>query len=166
MRYRSYLFALAQQAVPETFPVALRALVYLALHPGRLCTVAEIAGGYGISLNHLTKVVQRLAARGYIETVRGKGGGLRLAREPAMIRVGAVVRDMEERFDLVECLDAGRQGCPLLPACALKAVLSEANRNFLATLDARTLADVLPRGRNAGVFLQTRGGRIPVARAG
>ncbi len=122
---------------------ALRTLLFLGAHSKRLCTIAEIAEAYGVSVNHLMKVANRLAACGYIETVRGKGGGLRLARPPRMINVGEVVRDMEERFDLVECFNDENQECPLLPACALKSVLNDARRSFMATLDRRTLQDVL-----------------------
>jgi Rrf2 family nitric oxide-sensitive transcriptional repressor len=143
---------------------SLRSLMFLAAHPGRLCKIAQIAAAYGISANHLMKVVNRLAACGYVETIRGKGGGLRLARAPRLINLGAVVRDMEERFDIVECFDAERQDCPLLPACALKSVLGDARRNFMATLDRHSLEDVV--GKNlAGVFVSRKGTRIPIRRS-
>ena len=140
---------------------SLRALIYLGVHTERLCTIAEIARSYRVSENHMMKVVQRLSAAGYIETVRGKGGGMRLARPPRMINVGEVVRDMEERFDLVECFDTDRQECPLLPACALKSVLNDARRNFMATLDRRTLQDVLV---GAGAPAAAGRGRIALRR--
>jgi Rrf2 family transcriptional regulator, nitric oxide-sensitive transcriptional repressor len=144
---------------------SLRALIYLGVHTDRLCTIAEIAGSYRISENHMMKVVQRLSAAGYIETVRGKGGGMRLAREPALINLGEVVRDMEERFDIVECFDAHKQDCPLLPSCTLKSVLADARRNFLATLDARTLKDVIG-ARFVGLLAANRVQRVSVRRAG
>jgi Rrf2 family nitric oxide-sensitive transcriptional repressor len=122
---------------------ALRTLIYLGAEPERLCTIQEIAQSYGISENHLMKVVHRLSTAGYIETLRGKGGGVRLARAPGLIRAGAVVRDMEERFDLVECFRSGKQACPLLPGCTLKSVLADASKNFLATLDRYTIEDFL-----------------------
>jgi Rrf2 family nitric oxide-sensitive transcriptional repressor len=122
---------------------ALRALIFLGGAPQRLCTIQEIAQAYGISENHLMKVVHRLSTSGYVETMRGKGGGIRLARTPSLINVGAVVRDMEERFDIVECFRSESQDCPLLPACTLKSALSEATRNFLATLDRFTIEDCL-----------------------
>ena len=144
---------------------SLRALMFLGAHPGRLCTIAQIAEAYGISVNHLMKVVNRLASRGYVETIRGKGGGLRLARAPRLINLGEIVRDMEERFDIVECFNEQHQTCPLLPACVLRSVLSDARRNFLATLDRYTLEDVT--GTNlAGVFASRKGTRIPIRRAG
>lgn len=143
---------------------ALRTLVFLGAHPDRLCTIAEIAQAYGISVNHLMKVVNRLSSRGYIETVRGKGGGMRLSRGPKQIRIGEVVRDMEERFDIVECFDDAHQDCPLLPTCSLKSLLRDATRNFLATLDRHTLHEVLAGA--TGMFLLAKGRRIPVRRAG
>jgi Rrf2 family nitric oxide-sensitive transcriptional repressor len=142
---------------------ALRTLIFLGAHSKRLCTISEIAGAYGVSVNHLMKVVNRLAARGYIETVRGKGGGMRLARPPRMINVGEVVRDMEERFDLVECFDEERQDCPLLPACALRSVLNDARRSFMASLDRRTLQDVL--AGTGAIFAGGRGATIALRRA-
>lgn len=140
---------------------SLRALVYLGAHPERLCTISEIADAYRISENHLMKVVHRLSTAGYIETVRGKGGGMRLSRAPKLINVGAVVRDMEERFDIVECFNEEYQDCPLLPACTLKSVLAQASRNFLSTLDRHTLQDVLGSGLR-GMFAQAKGARIPI----
>jgi Rrf2 family nitric oxide-sensitive transcriptional repressor len=134
---------------------SLRTLVYLSSHPERLSTVAEIALAFQISENHLTKVVNRLASYGYIETVRGRGGGMHLARAPQLINIGAVVRDMEEHFDVVECFNAQKQTCPLLPACALKAALHEARRNFMGTLDRYTLKDVVG-GTGAPLFAEKR----------
>jgi Rrf2 family nitric oxide-sensitive transcriptional repressor len=143
---------------------SLRTLIFLGAHPGRLCKISQIAGAYGISVNHLMKVVNRLSSRGYVETIRGKGGGLRLARTPRLINVGEVVRDMEERFDIVECFNVQHQTCPLLPACILRSVLNDARRNFMATLDRHTLDDVI--GENlAGVFSLPKGARIPIRRA-
>jgi Rrf2 family nitric oxide-sensitive transcriptional repressor len=122
---------------------SLRVLIYLGLHPSDLATISEIAQNYSISHNHLMKVVRTLAASGYIETLRGKGGGMRLARPPELINVGDVVRDTEENLDIVECFNDSNTGCPLLPSCALKSVLTEARKSFLATLDLYTLADLL-----------------------
>jgi len=141
-----------------------RVLIFLGAHTERLCTISEIAEAYAISDNHLMKVVNRLSTCGYIETVRGKGGGMRLARAPKLINVGDVVRDMEERFDIVECFNEERQDCLLLPACILKSVLNEARRNFLATLDRHTPQTVL--GDDVGgMFSRAKGKRIPIRRA-
>lgn len=144
---------------------SLRTLMFLGAHPGQLCRISQIAAAYGISANHLMKVVNRLSSSGYVETIRGKGGGLRLARAPRLINLGAVVRDMEERFDIVECFNLQHQDCPLLPACALKSVLHDASRSFLATLDGHSLEDVLGN-HLAGAFKLRKGTRIPIRRAG
>lgn len=126
---------------------SLRVLVYLGAHPERLCTISEIAESYGISENHLMKVVNRLSTAGYIETLRGKGGGMHLSRAPKLINIGDVVRHMEDRLDIVECFNAEHQDCPLLPACTLKSVLADARRNFDG--DARpTHAAGRPRQRH------------------
>jgi Rrf2 family transcriptional regulator, nitric oxide-sensitive transcriptional repressor len=122
---------------------SLRVLIFLGVHPDRLCTISEIAEAYRISGNHLMKVVNRLSSGGYIKTVRGKGGGIRLSRAPKMINLGDVVRYSEDRFDIVECFNEERQDCPLLPACTVRSVLADAHRNFMATLDRHTLRDVL-----------------------
>jgi Rrf2 family transcriptional regulator, nitric oxide-sensitive transcriptional repressor len=123
---------------------SLRVLIYLGTRPDAQATVAGIAAEHAISRHHLTRVVHQLGLKGYIETVRGKGGGFRLARSPELVRIGDVVRDMESSFELAECFRPGESRCRLLPACALKPVLAEAGRAFLASLDRYTLADLLP----------------------
>lgn len=122
---------------------SLRVLMYLGLDRERLATIGEVARAYGISENHLVKIVHHLARRGYIETVRGKGGGMRLARAPETINVGEVVRATEESLTLVECFDAARSGCQIAPACVLKGVLGRAFGAFFEVLDGCTLADLL-----------------------
>ena len=140
---------------------SLRVLVFLGAHPDRLCTIFETAEAYRISDNHLMKVVNRLSAAGYIETVRGKGGGMRLSRAPNMVNLGDVVHHMEDRFDIVECFNEEHQDCPLLPACALRSVLADAHRNFMATLDRHTLQDVLGNWVT-GRFAISRVVQIPI----
>lgn len=125
---------------------SLRVLIHLGTHPDTQSTVAVLADEQGISRHHLTRVVHQLGVKGYIETLRGKGGGFRLARRPDQIRIGDVVRDMETGFELAECFRPGETACRLLPACALKPALAEAGRAFLASLDRYTLADLLPPG--------------------
>ena len=119
----------------------LRVLIYLAAKPEG-ATVSEIAQAYGISRNHLVKVAHHLGRLGYIETARGKSGGLRLIREPADINVGSVVRDMEPNFHLVECFDQPGNTCPITPVCKLKGVLLEAERAFMSALAEHTLDDL------------------------
>lgn len=122
---------------------SLRVLIYLGMHRDRLATISEIAEHFWISRNHLTKVVHQLGAHGYIETVRGKGGGMRLARQPELINIGEVVRDTEENMDIAECFNVSNKDCPLLPSCILKSALTEARESFLATLDFYRLSDLL-----------------------
>ena len=123
---------------------ALRVLMYLGLKtPGELATIKEIGERYGISQNHLMKVVHRLGQEGYVETLRGRQGGLRLARDPAAINIGEVVRRCEDDLRLVECFDPATNTCPIARACALPALLDEALTAFLAVLDRYSLADLL-----------------------
>jgi len=123
---------------------SLRVLMHLAYRKGELCTIGAIAASHSISENHLMKVVHQLARLGYVETLRGKGGGIRLAQPPEKIRVGAVVRDVEETLAPAECLDEGRHSaCRLLPACRLQSVLRDAQHAFLQHLDGYTLRDLL-----------------------
>lgn len=132
---------------------SLRVLIYLAVHPDRLATIDEISSVYGISRAHLMKIAQELGRAGFLETLRGRGGGLRLARELDSIRVGDVVRFTEGKLDLVECFDAETSVCRIEPACRLHGVLEEALEAFLATLDEYSLADLVSRRRSALVEL-------------
>ena len=132
---------------------ALRVLMHLGrLPPGGLASIHDIAEAHRISENHLVKVVHGLGRAGFIETLRGRGGGLRLARPPGEIRVGDVVRHAEGDLAVVACFGPdGRPGpgggCVLAGACRLQALLGEALGAFMAVLDRATLADLLPRPR-------------------
>jgi Rrf2 family transcriptional regulator, nitric oxide-sensitive transcriptional repressor len=130
---------------------SLRVLIYLGLQPaGRLCTIRDIADHYGISENHLMKVVHGLSRLGYVDALRGRGGGLRLARDPQAISIGAVVRQTEDDMTIVECFDAERDTCRITDVCALRHALGEATAAFFHVLDEYKLSDLLrPKARLA-----------------
>ena len=139
---------------------ALRTLIYVGAGGARRATIGEVAACFDVSKTHLMKVVNRLAQQGYLETTRGKGGGLRLARAPAEIRVGAVVRATEDDLAVMGCL--GATGfCRIEGCCVLRQALRQATEAFLATLDAYTLADLLA----PGATLARRLGLAPAATA-
>jgi Rrf2 family nitric oxide-sensitive transcriptional repressor len=117
---------------------SLRVLMYLALKPERLCSIAEIAAAYRISENHLTKVVHALGKQGFIETLRGRAGGLKLALPPATILLGDVLRRIEGEFEGPDC-----QACPALPACGLTGVFGRAYEAFLGVFNQYTVADTV-----------------------
>lgn len=127
---------------------ALRVLLHLAAHQERLCSIAEIAHANEVSQNHLMKVVHDLGKAGYVATVRGRAGGVRLARPPEEINVGAVVRHTEEGFDLVDCAN-----CVIAPACGLTGVLGKALAAFMTVLDDYTLADMMGRRKELRALL-------------
>ncbi len=126
---------------------ALRALIFVGAKDRHLATIAEIAKSFDVPKTHMMKVVNQLGRLGYLETVRGKGGGVRLGRPPLEIVVGAVVRETEEDLTVMGCL--GRAGfCRIEECCVLRGALRQATRAFLTTLDGYTLADLLsPRAR-------------------
>lgn len=128
---------------------SLRVLIYLAVRPDRLATIEEISDAYEISRAHLMKVVHQLGRGGFVETLRGRGGGLQLARPPEEIGIGDVVRFTEDRLKLVECFDTATSRCRIERACGLRGVLSEALDAFMTTLDRYTLADLVSRRRSA-----------------
>ncbi len=131
---------------------SLRVLIYLGLKQDQPVTIREIADNYGISHNHLTKAVHQLGRHGYIRTVRGKSGGVSLARAPELINIGEVVRT-GERFNIVECFNAAKNNCRIAPLCTLMKVLDEALGSFLATLNRYTLANILQDQRGLSALL-------------
>lgn len=123
---------------------SLRVLIYLSQKEhGKLATITEIAEFYGISRNHLVKVVHNLATKGFIKTLRGKNGGMSLARPADEIGIGEVVRQMEPNFDIAECFNKNNNSCVISPVCSLKNMLGDARTNFIQTLDRYTIAHTL-----------------------
>lgn len=145
----------------------LRVLMYCAARPQQLVTISELAERHAVSRNHLTKIVTDLGRQGVLETTRGRGGGLRLLKDPSSIRIGDVVRASETDFRLVECFDPGTNACTLSSSCRLKGVFNAALRAYFKELDAMTLADVVrPVSASASernLALRNHAGAVPVA---
>ena len=133
---------------------SLRVLIHLAAAPDRRATVTEIAEAFGVSVHHLVKVVHFLGRRGWIRTIRGKGGGMLLARPAADIRIGDVVRDTEGAMRPAECFAADGGPCVLGSMCRLKGALGEAIGAFYAALDRHTLADLAADREELATVLQ------------
>ncbi len=128
---------------------SLRVLIYLGLRDNGRVTIREISEAYGISRNHLMKVVSLLTRMGYLDARRGPGGGIALAKPPKEIVIADVVRDMEDDLNLVECFCVDGQ-CAIKPMCELKIALRQALEAYLKTLDRFTLSDLIkPRARLA-----------------
>ncbi|MFN7167604.1 MAG: RrF2 family transcriptional regulator [Pannonibacter sp.] len=137
---------------------AIRTLMFCALHPGRIVRMEDIAEAHGISKAHLMKAARQLGQLGYLENMRGRSGGVRLAMPPGEIVIGEVVRHTEGDLDLVECFNADTNTCPLIGVCKLSAVFRTGLRAFLAELDKVTLEDMVADRRK----LLSRLGEIPV----
>jgi len=121
----------------------LRTLMFLAAHRDRLCNVREVADHYGVSYNHLVKVVHRLAQLGYVESLKGKGGGIRLAKGAEKHRLGDLVRALEPNMDIVECFNRDTNTCRVSGSCHLKHILFDAKQAFILSLNQHTLADTV-----------------------
>ena len=126
----------------------LRILMVAAARRPALTTIQEAAVGFGISKAHLVKCVHHLGVWGYLETVRGNGGGFRLARPPETISLGEVIRKTEDGFLLVECFDPRDNTCPLVDRCRLRPALERATEAFLSALDEMTLAEIIENGED------------------
>jgi len=121
---------------------AVRTLIYCAANPGRPSRVADIAASFEMSETHLFKILKVLVDNGFVRTIRGRNGGLVLAKAPEDITVGAVVRAAEESFLLAECFESGRKDCPLITSCGFNGLLHEALEAFMNVLDAHTIAEL------------------------
>lgn len=126
---------------------ALRALIYIALHGEAPSRIADIARRMGMSEDHAAKVIARLAELGFVTTLRGRAGGVRLARTADAIVIGDVVRATEDNLNLVECFDPEHNQCPIAPACGLAPALDEALKAFFGVLDRYTIADFVAKPR-------------------
>ncbi len=121
---------------------SMRALIYLAVHPGRLCTVKEISEAFNISQNHMVKVVHSLSKHRYINTKKGKNGGIELSKPAYHLNVGDIVRTLESDLYIVECFNSDDKRCSITAVCKLKHVLFNAYKAFIGELDKHTLADI------------------------
>lgn len=124
---------------------SLRALMYLAKHPDRLCNVKEIAVHYNISQNHLVKIIHNLSILKYIESVKGKYGGVRLLKSPETINLGDIILQLEPNMNFVECFDERTNTCKLMGACGLQKIFLESSQAFMNVLRQHTLADIVKR---------------------
>ena len=133
---------------------SLRVLLFLGTkEPGALSTIKEISDAYGISKNHLMKVSHELGKMGYVETIRGRGGGIRLAKRPEEIGIGEVVRQTEEDFYLVDCFNPESIGCVISPVCNLKGALNKALHAYITVLDEYKLSDFLHNKQEIAALL-------------
>lgn len=137
---------------------SMRMLLFLAVCQDQRATIRQIASAYGVSRPHLMKVANELARQGYLETTRGRAGGLKLAMPPEKINVGKVLKESEKHIPLVQCFDAARNTCVLSPGCHLKAILGEAENRFYDSLSSYTLADLVRTRAARGAIEQAASG--------
>lgn len=134
---------------------SLRVLLYVAVNSEKLVTIKEISEAYEISSNHLMKIIYNLGKMNYIETIRGRNGGIRLSKQPADINIGELIRKTEEDFYLVECFKEDNN-CVITPVCSLKHMLNEALNSFFLVLDKYTLEDILTNKSVLKEYFDTR----------
>jgi Rrf2 family nitric oxide-sensitive transcriptional repressor len=146
---------------------SLRLLMLLGLRSDELLTIQRVSDAYGISRNHLVKIVNHLASLGFVQTNRGRKGGIRLAVAPEKIVVGHLVRELEPTLKIAECFDEEKNQCVIASACMLKPALRDALQAFLKVLDEYTLADLISSRRELGLSLgvSSRPPRVRVIRA-
>lgn len=134
---------------------SLRVLLYVAVNSKKLVTIKEISEAYEISSNHLMKIIYNLGKMNYIETIRGRNGGIRLSKQPVDINIGELIRKTEEDFYLVECFKEDNN-CVITPVCSLKHMLNEALNSFFLVLDTYTLEDILTNKSVLKEYFDTR----------
>ncbi len=134
---------------------SLRALIYIALQK-ETCTIKDITEAYGISNNHMIKIIHNLSKLGLIKTIRGKNGGILMAVPPEMINIGGLIKQLEPHFDLVPCFNKEKANCCIAAVCKLKGVLYEAKAAFMEVLERYTLMDVLHNKNELSVFLNIK----------
>jgi len=117
--------------------------MYVAARSENIASVKEVSEHYGISRNHLVKVVHRLSQLGYIETTKGKGGGIKIAKGTEKLRLGELIKQLEPNMNMVECFDAKTNTCRITGSCQLKHYLFEATQSFINTMNKYTLADTV-----------------------
>lgn len=121
----------------------LRTLMYLAVHTEKLSSVKEVAEHFNISRNHLVKIVHRLSLLGYIETIRGKGGGMRIVEGSMKLRLGDLITKLEPNMTMVECFDAKTNTCCITESCQLRHYLFEATQSYIEVLNQYTISDTI-----------------------
>lgn len=141
---------------------SLRTLIYVAVHPGGLVTIQQVADAFSIPKNHLIKIVQRLGQAGFLHTVRGRAGGIRLGQPAARIRIGDVIRATEPDFGLVECFQPGESACVITQVCGLRGVLADALQAYFDVLDRYTLQDLVTRPAPLVRLLSGAGVSVPL----
>ncbi|MFT6864367.1 MAG: Rrf2 family nitric oxide-sensitive transcriptional repressor [Akkermansiaceae bacterium] len=132
-----------------------RALIYVALHPGRLATSREIAEAYGLSHHHLAKVCQDLIRHGFLKGQRGRGRGVQLARDPDSIHLGELLDLGEESPNVIDCETGVGGACRIVPACRLKGIFAQAQQAFLAVMNSHTLAEIISQPKLLPLFNST-----------
>jgi len=135
---------------------SLRMLMYLGVRRGDVVPIIEISEAFGVSRHYLLKVMHELVQLGYIEAVRGRSGGVRLLKRPADVRLGKLIRRTEPDRGVLDCVDGTDVDCPIVPACKLRKVFGEAQREFYRVLDDYTLADLIDRPNRLAKLLGTR----------
>ncbi|STX81287.1 DNA-binding transcriptional regulator [Legionella busanensis] len=134
---------------------SLRALIYIALRK-ESCTIKDITETYGISNNHMIKIIHNLSKLGLIKTTRGKNGGILMAIQPETINLGQLISQLEPHFDLVPCFNKLKANCCIAPVCKLKGILHEAQATFMGILKRYTLADVLYNKSELSILLNIK----------